>query len=86
MVILSVASGAIASLSAVMSYLSMRAYRRYLSRKFLVIAVVFMLFFLQGLLIGLGSFTGIHYESLIAAGLILEFGALLGIYASTLRR
>ncbi|MEE9341625.1 MAG: hypothetical protein V3V21_08225 [Thermoplasmata archaeon] len=86
MVILSVASGAIASLSAVMSYLSMRAYKRYLSKKFLIVAIAFMLFFLQGLLVGVGTLAGIHYESLFAAGLVLEFVALLGIYASTLRR
>lgn len=86
MVILSVASGAIAALSAVVSYLSVRAYRRYLSRGFLIIAVTFMLFFLQGLLIGVGTLAGIHHESLFAAGLTLEFAALLGIYASTLRR
>ena len=73
-------------MSAVMSYLSIRAYRRYLSKQMLVISLVFILFAIQGFVIGLGDILGVSVDLLLGVGLLLEFLGLLGIYAGTAGR
>lgn len=86
-VLLSLAVGLLTAVAALLLAVSARSWLHTRSRRVLLLASAFALFFVKGLLLTVGIFRDATWEkSLAAPGLALDVAALLLLYVAVLRR